>query len=144
MPPQNVSLWHEDYFRLLFLRNNRDRRSSDKLRRSYPSARDVYIYKGNHPCEGVSPTACGRGGASQSLETLISGEGGDFHLHGHLTLVCRALPENLPERASPQAASLAWSRGWCLRRRPGPRGEGGERYSVCLGLHRVCRGDACS
>lgn len=86
--PPKMCLWHEDYFRLLFLRNNGDRRNADKLHGSYPSARDVYIYKGNPPSEGVPLTACGRRGASQSLETLISGEGGDFHLHRHLTLVC--------------------------------------------------------
>ena len=77
--PQNVPLWHKDYFELVILRNCRRRRSSEKKSRSYPFVREMYIYKGNiHLCLPLSQE---EKVDSKSQENFVSREGTYLNLH---------------------------------------------------------------
>ena len=44
-PPQDMSLWHDDYFGLVTFKNCRQERNSEK--QELPFVRDIYVCKGN-------------------------------------------------------------------------------------------------
>lgn len=47
MPPQNVPLWHKDYFQLVIFKKQQTQEQLSKPLRSYPFVREINIYKGN-------------------------------------------------------------------------------------------------
>ena len=93
--PQNMPLWHKNYFRLVILKKEQTQEKLRKPSRSYPFVRD--IYKGKSPFVRVSPPLYQkRKDDSKSLETLISREDNDLNLRNkHIPIYC-ALPGNLP------------------------------------------------
>ena len=89
--PQNMPLWHEDYFRMNIFKKHR--RNSD---RSYP------LYESFTSIRGVSiqylPSSTSKQKMPSSLET-IDAKGKDQEMH-ILALVHCTLPEDLPQPAS--------------------------------------------
>ena len=47
MPPQNMPLWHKDYFELTIFKKQQTQEQLSKPIRSYPFVREIHIYKGN-------------------------------------------------------------------------------------------------
>ena len=51
MPPQSISVWHNDYFQLIILRNCRHLEAL-KESSNYPFVREIYTRKGAYNQEG--------------------------------------------------------------------------------------------
>lgn len=105
LPPQNMSLWHKDYFWLMTFKKlpTHDKLCTPKegtlLQETSTCLKESSI------CRGVSLAVSGREGRIQPLETPSSGEDEDLSLRNNLALVyCAPITDSV----SPTSFVFRW------------------------------------
>ena len=54
-PPQNMHLWHKNYFRFFVFKKQQTQETFCKVNISHLFVNDIYIYKGNFHFQGYFP-----------------------------------------------------------------------------------------
>lgn len=82
-----MSLGQQDYFRLISFEKTTDLGKALKTKSKLPFCRGHLHLKRKFPSVRVSPLSTGKRRVTESLETLINGEGSNLNLHnsGSLT-----------------------------------------------------------